>query len=93
VPVRVKGKSEGRNPKPESMKPISEFHCSALLTDLYEVTMAYGYWKTAKADHEAVFHLSFRKNPFGGGFTLCSGLADAIDFLAHFRFKEDELRY
>ena len=28
----------------------------ALLTDLYELTMAYGYWRTAKAEDEAAFH-------------------------------------
>jgi len=27
----------------------------ALLTDLYEITMAYGYWKAGMADQEAVF--------------------------------------
>ena len=39
----------------------------ALLTDLYELTMAYGYWKLGRADQEAVFHLFFRTAPFGGG--------------------------
>ena len=42
----------------------------ALLTDLYQLTMACGYWKTGKADQEAVFHLFFRNQPFGGGFAL-----------------------
>ena len=42
----------------------------ALLTDLYQLTMAYGYWKLGTADKEAVFHLSFRKNPFAGGYSV-----------------------
>ena len=46
-----------------------------LLTDLYQLTMAYGYWKTGRHDREAVFHLFFRKHPFGGGFTVAAGLA------------------
>lgn len=66
---------------------------SALLTDLYQLTMAYGYWKTGKAEQQAVFHLFFRKNPFQGGFTLAAGLADAIDYLRGFRFEESELEY
>jgi nicotinate phosphoribosyltransferase len=66
---------------------------SALLTDLYQLTMAYGYWKASKADQQAVFHLFFRKNPFQGGFTLAAGLADAIDYLRGFRFEETELEY
>ena len=46
----------------------------ALLTDLYELTMAYGYWKAGLGDREAVFHLTFRENPFGGGYTVACGL-------------------
>src|SRR5258706_4804622 len=65
----------------------------ALMTDLYELTMAYGYWKTGKADQEAVFHLFFRKQPFRGGFTLCAGLADCIQYLLGFRFEKSDLEY
>lgn len=65
----------------------------ALLTDLYELTMAYAYWKTEKADQEAVFHLLFRQHTFNGGFTICCGLADAIEYLQNFRFEQSDLDY
>ncbi|MFP5504089.1 MAG: nicotinate phosphoribosyltransferase, partial [Candidatus Sericytochromatia bacterium] len=65
----------------------------ALLTDFYQLTMAYGYWKTGTDRHEAVFHLYFRKNPFKGGYTVAAGLAFAIDMLEHFRFDESDLAY
>ena len=65
----------------------------ALLTDLYQLTMAYGYWKTGKADQEAVFHLLFRKQPFQGGFTLSCGLADSIQYLLGFKFNKSDLDY
>src|SRR4051794_10724144 len=65
----------------------------ALLTDLYQLTMAYGYWKTGKADQEAVFHLLFRKQPFQGGFTLASGLADSVQYLLGFKFEKSDLDY
>ena len=65
----------------------------ALLTDLYQLTMAQGYWKAGKADQEAVFHLFFRKNPFQGGFTLTAGLADALAFLQAFQFEASDLAY
>jgi nicotinate phosphoribosyltransferase len=65
----------------------------ALLTDLYQLTMAYGYWKAGKADQESVFLLFFRKNPFAGGFTLTAGLADAVKFLREFRFRANDLAY
>jgi len=63
----------------------------ALLTDLYELTMAYGYWKTGITDREAVFHHFFRRNPFGGGFTVAAGLAALVDYLEHLRFDADDL--
>src|SRR6266498_1393051 len=66
---------------------------SALTTDLYEVTMACGYWKTGVSDHEAAFHVTFRENPFGGGFTVACGLATAIDILRTFRFTETQMDY
>src|SRR5437879_4590648 len=66
---------------------------SALLTDLYQLTMAYGYWKTGKADQEAVFHLLFRKQPFEGGFTLACGLADSLRYLLGFKFEKPDLEY
>src|SRR6185295_16526762 len=65
----------------------------ALLTDLYQLTMACGYWKSGRAEREAVFHLFFRKAPFQSGFTIAAGLAPAIDFLNSFRFTGDDLRF
>ncbi|PYL67594.1 MAG: nicotinate phosphoribosyltransferase [Verrucomicrobia bacterium] len=66
---------------------------TALTTDLYEVTMAYGYWKAGVSDHEAAFHVTFRHNPFGGQFTVACGLATATDFLRMFHFTETEIAY
>ncbi len=65
----------------------------ALLTDLYQLTMACGYWKQGRLDDEAVFALTFRSHPFDGGYTVAAGLEYAIDFLNHFRFAEDDLAY
>jgi len=65
----------------------------ALLTDLYQLTMAYGYWKAGMTRKEAVFHLSFRQPPFGSGFTVACGLHTALEILEGFRFGEDDLAY
>jgi nicotinate phosphoribosyltransferase len=64
-----------------------------LLTDLYQLTMAYGYWKEKMLDHEAIFHLTFRQEPFHGGYAITCGLSDAIDFLRNFEFRPDDLAY
>ena len=65
----------------------------ALLTDLYQLTMAYAYWKSGMEPLEAAFHVSFRRNPFGGGFTVACGLEYAIDLIESLRFEEDDLAY
>ncbi|GAB3900001.1 nicotinate phosphoribosyltransferase [Larkinella knui] len=65
----------------------------SLLTDLYQLTMAYGYWKSGTAEKEAVFNLYFRKHPFQGGFTIACGLSGVIDFLNAFSFSENDLEY
>mmetsp|Transcript_2204 Transcript_2204/g.4438 ORF Transcript_2204/g.4438 Transcript_2204/m.4438 type:complete len:614 (-) Transcript_2204:244-2085(-) len=64
-----------------------------LLTDLYQITMAYAYWKTNQHNKRAHFELFFRKNPFGGSYTLFAGLDEVLKFLANFRFKEDDIRF
>ena len=64
-----------------------------LLTDLYQLTMAYGYWKKGRAEQEAVFHLFFRKTPFGGGYAIAAGLSHAVELMRQFRFEQDDLDY
>lgn len=65
----------------------------ALLTDLYQMTMSYGYWKSGFENKEAVFHLFFRRAPFHGGFSIAAGLESAINYLENFRFSESDLGY
>ncbi|KAH6796837.1 nicotinate phosphoribosyltransferase 1 [Perilla frutescens var. hirtella] len=64
-----------------------------LLTDLYQFTMAYAYWKAGKHDDRAVFDLYFRRNPFGGEYTVFAGLEESIKLIANFRFAEDEIAF
>jgi hypothetical protein len=64
-----------------------------LLTDLYQLTMAYGYWKLGRAEQQAVFHLFFRRAPFQGGYALAAGLAPALDFVEAFRIDASDAQY
>lgn len=64
-----------------------------LLTDLYQFTMAYAYWKANKHQERAVFDLYFRKNPFGGEYTVFAGLEECIRLIANFKFTEDEISF
>ena len=65
----------------------------ALLTDLYQLTMAYGYWKLGRAEQEAVFHLFFRKPPFAGGYAVAAGIGTALEFLDAYRFEDTDISY
>ncbi len=65
----------------------------ALLTDLYQLTMAYGYWKADIAEREAVFHLTFRRHPFKGRYTVACGLGTALELLEEFRFDSTDIEY
>lgn len=65
----------------------------ALHTDLYEITMAYSYWRSGTYTKEAVFNLYFRRNPFDGGYAVACGLAHIIDYIEGLRFAEDDLDY
>lgn len=64
-----------------------------MLTDLYQLTMAYAYWKSGTHDKDAVFHAFFRKNPFNGGFAIACGLDYVIDYLENFSFDESDINY
>ncbi|XP_041004098.1 nicotinate phosphoribosyltransferase 1 [Juglans microcarpa x Juglans regia] len=64
-----------------------------LLTDLYQFTMAYAYWKAGKHRERAVFDLYFRKNPFGGEYTIFAGLEECIRFIANFKLTAEEISF
>lgn len=64
-----------------------------LLTDLYQITMAYAYWKSGKVLDNAVFDLYFRKNPFHGEFTVFAGLEECVHFVRNFKFSDSDISY
>lgn len=77
------------------MGKLSEIYRTplTLLTDLYQLTMAYGYWKTERSENEAVFHLFFRQNPFAGGYTVAAGLQYVVDYLQDFQFTPEDVGF
>uniref|UniRef100_A0A0K0F5Y2 Nicotinate phosphoribosyltransferase n=1 Tax=Strongyloides venezuelensis TaxID=75913 RepID=A0A0K0F5Y2_STRVS len=64
-----------------------------LLTDYYQLTMCYAYWKSNIHEDEAVFDVFFRNNPFSGEYTIFAGLNDVIDFVKNFKLKENDIEY
>ncbi len=66
---------------------------SPLLTDLYQLTMAYAYWKNGMAEKHSVFDLFFRKNPFNGAFTIFAGLSEALSFVSDYGFTDEQIAF
>lgn len=66
---------------------------SGLQTDLYQLTMAQGYWKLGRADQQAVFNLTFRKPPFGAGVALACGLEQAVELIERFGYTPAQIDY
>ena len=64
-----------------------------LLTDLYELTMAQGYWQQGKADTQACFYAFFRENPFRGGYAVFCGLDQVARLADGFSFTPDDTDY
>lgn len=65
----------------------------SLLTDFYQLSMSYGYWKKGLHHKESVFHHFFRRAPFNGGFTISAGLEGLVAFLEKFSFDNSDLLY
>lgn len=68
-------------------------HKGAMLNDLYQITMAYAYWKNDMADHQAVFNLFYRKAPFKGSYAIFSGLDEVMELVNNFSFDDEDVAW
>lgn len=64
-----------------------------LKTDMYQYTMAKGYYDQGRQNEKASFYMHWRKPPFGGGYTVAAGLEGVIDFLKNFKFTDEDIAY
>ena len=64
-----------------------------MLCDFYQLTMGNGYFKTKHADRIAYFDLFFRRVPDNGGYAICAGLEQVIDYIEKLRFDEKDIEY
>lgn len=73
---------------------LSAYNDLSLNTDLYQITMAQGYWDDDRAEDEACFHLFFRSNPFDGGYAIAAGINSFAEYIQkHFGFDSSDLEY
>jgi len=66
---------------------------NGLLTDLYELTMAAGYFAAGKHEETATFELTIRRLPRNRDFVIAAGLHRVVDYLLNLRFTSDEIAY
>jgi nicotinate phosphoribosyltransferase len=66
---------------------------NGLVTDLYQLTMAAGYFEAGKARQKATFELFVRRMPANRNYLIAAGLAQAIDYLLNMRFTREEIEY
>jgi len=77
---------------PDKAHPMTKALGSALLTDLYQLTMLSGYHAHGMAE-TAAFEFFVRRLPPERGFLLAAGLVQALEYLEDLRFEPDELRW
>lgn len=71
---------------------ITEQNCT-MLCDFYQLTMGNGYFRTRHADRIAYFDVFFRRVPDGGGYAICAGLEQVINYIQGLRFCEEDIQY
>lgn len=64
-----------------------------MMTDLYQLTMMYGYWKHGMKDNKAVFDLFYRKQDDTTAHAVAAGLEQAVEYIKNLSFSEEDLSY
>lgn len=64
-----------------------------LYTDLYEITMAQGYFLEGKAESPASFTMYFRKLPFKGGYSIFCGSDTLLELIEGYQFDNEDIEY
>ena len=65
----------------------------AMLTDLYELTMAQGLWESGKANEQGCFTAFYRDHPFGSAYAVMCGTAELPELVENLRFTPEDIEY
>jgi nicotinate phosphoribosyltransferase len=66
---------------------------NGLLTDLYELTMAAGYFEAGKTEEMATFEMTVRRLPARRNYVLAAGIPQVVDYLLNLSFTAEEMEY
>ena len=75
------------------MKRQSDERNITMMMDLYELTMANGYFLQENAQKRVAFDVFFRRNPDGGGFSIFAGLEQILEYIENMHFAEEDIEY
>ena len=64
-----------------------------LMTDLYELTMMQGYFKNKDQNETVIFDVFYRNNPVDGGYAICAGLEQVINYVKNLHFGKQDIDY
>ncbi len=64
-----------------------------LMTDLYELTMMQGYFKNKDQNETVIFDVFYRNNPVDGGYAICAGLEQVINYVKNLHFGKQDIEY
>ncbi|MCR5640220.1 MAG: nicotinate phosphoribosyltransferase [Lachnospiraceae bacterium] len=65
----------------------------SMMMDLYEMTMANGYFSSASKDDRVTFDVFYRNNPDGGGFAIFAGLEQIVEYIENLHFEKEDIDY
>ena len=71
----------------------SEQRNLTMVMDLYELTMANGYFNDGDKETRVAFDVFYRKNPDRGGFAIFAGLEQIIEYIENLHFSEEDVAY
>lgn len=75
------------------MRTINNERNLSMLVDFYELTMAYGYFTNGLKDTTVVFDMFFRNVPDKGGFVICAGLEQLIEYVQDLHFSKEDIEF
>ena len=75
------------------MKSIYDARNISMMMDLYELTMANGYFLEEHEKRKVAFDVFYRKNPDEGGFAVFAGLEQILEYLSGMRFEDEDIQY
>ena len=64
-----------------------------MLCDYYELTMGNGYFDHNMGDKITYFDVFYRQNPDMGGFAICAGLEQVVEYIQNLHFEPEDIEY